>query len=78
KDRIKIKNEVRILTSSGRTSGLIIGLLPVFIILVLMLINPEYFHSFFDSQPGKLMMALSVVLEATGFAVINKIVNIKY
>ncbi|MDF3005680.1 MAG: type secretion system protein [Oscillospiraceae bacterium] len=78
KDRIKIKNEVRILTSSGRTSGLIIGLLPVFIILVLMLINPEYFNSFFDSQLGKFMMVLSVVLEATGFAIINKIVNIKY
>ena len=78
KDRIKIKNEVRILTSSGRTSGLIIGLLPVFIILVLMLINPEYFRSFFDSQLGKYMMVLSVVLEVTGFAIINKIVNIKY
>lgn len=78
KDRIKIKNEVRILTSSGRTSGLIIGLLPVFIILVLMLINPEYFHSFFDSQIGKFMMVISVVLETTGFVIINKIVNIKY
>lgn len=78
KDRIKIKNEVRILTSSGRTSGLIIGLLPVFIILVLMLINPEYFRSFFDSQLGKFMIVLSVALEVTGFAIINKIVNIKY
>ena len=77
-DRIKIKAEVRVLTSSGRISGIIIGLLPVFIILVLMLINPGYFGNFFKNPIGKFMMSLSAVLEITGFTIINKIVNIKY
>lgn len=78
KDRIKIKAEVRVLTASGRTSGIIIGLLPVFIILVLMLLNPEYFQSFFKDQIGKMMLAVSIVLETIGFIIINKIVDIKY
>lgn len=78
RDRIKIKAEVRVMTSSGRTSGLIIGLLPVVIIIVLMLLNPNYFLNFFESQIGKYMIVLSIVLEGIGFFLINKIVNIKY
>ena len=66
------------LTSSGRASGLIIGLLPVFVILILMLVNPAYFWSFFESDIGKVMMIVSVILELTGFTIINKIINIKY
>lgn len=78
RDRIKIKAEVRVLTSSGRSSGMIIGLLPIIIILMLMVLNPQYFGSFFDSSIGKTMMIISAVLELTGFAIINKIVDIKY
>lgn len=78
KDRIKIKAEIRVLTSSGRMSGMIIGALPVFIILILMLINPLYFTSFVETSIGKAMLVVSMLLEITGFAVINKIVNLKY
>lgn len=77
-DRLKIKSEVRVLTTSGRFSGIIIGLLPVFIILILMVINPNYFKLFIGSDVGKLMLAVSVILEAAGFAAIRKIIDIKY
>lgn len=78
KDRIKIKADVRILTASGRISGLIIGLLPVVIVLIVMLFNPDYFGSFFDSGIGKVMIAVSVALEAAGFFVISRLVDIQY
>ncbi len=52
RDRLKIKSEVRILTTAGRTSGIIIGLLPIIIILVLMVINPDYFQSFVETVFG--------------------------
>lgn len=77
-DRLKIKSEVRVLTTSGRFSGIIIGLLPVFIILILMVLNPHYFNSFAESGIGKAMLAGSVILEAVGFLAIRKIVDIKY
>ncbi len=78
RDRLKIKSEVRVLTSSGRFSGIIIGLLPVFIILILMVINPDYFNTFAESNIGKIMLAGSVILETIGFLAIKKIVDIKY
>ncbi|MEL7655753.1 MAG: type II secretion system F family protein [Bacillota bacterium] len=78
KDRIRIKQEVRVLTSSGRISGLIIGLLPGFLLLVLMIINPDYISIFFNSKIGNIMLIVSVVLELIGFAVIRKIADIQY
>ena len=77
-DRLKIKSEVRVLTTSGRFSGLIIGLLPVLIILVLMVLNPNYFNTFAESNIGKAMLTVSALLEAVGFLSIRKIVDIKY
>lgn len=78
KDRIKIKNEIKVLTASGRTSGMIIGLLPLGLAGVLMLINPEYIASFFNSQMGAMMLVTGAVMESIGFLAIKKIVSIKY
>ncbi|MEL4106864.1 type II secretion system F family protein [Oscillospiraceae bacterium WX1] len=78
KDRIKIKDEVRVLTAQGRMSGLIIGLLPVFITLMLMLMNPGYIMAFFNSVLGQVMVGVGIFLEIIGFLSIRKIVDIKY
>lgn len=78
RDRIRIKQEVRVLTAQGRVSGIVIGLLPVFILLAVMVLNPEYFALLVTTKTGKIMLAGSVVMEAIGFSIINKIVDIEY
>jgi tight adherence protein B len=78
RDRIRIKQEVKVLTASGRMSSIIIGLLPVFLVLVLMLINPTYFGGFFQSTLGIILAVISVLMEIIGFAIIRKISDIKY
>ena len=78
KDRIRIKQEIRVLSAQGRMSGIVIGLLPVAIIVMLMIMNPVYFMSFFESFIGKFMLGVSALMEAIGFMVIRKIVNIKF
>ena len=77
RDRIKIKMEIKTLTAQGRISGLIIGLLPLVLVLALMVMSPSYFAGFFESDLGKILIVVSVVLEIIGFSIINKIVNIK-
>lgn len=78
KDRLKIKGDVRTLTASGRMSGSVIGLLPVFLTAVLMVLNPTYISSFFTTTLGILLLAIAVVMEAIGFLIVSKIVNIRY
>lgn len=78
RDRLKIKGEIRSITAQGRTSGMIIGALPILITVALMLINPDYMNSFFTTSPGRAMLAVSVVMEIIGFLGIKKVVTIKY
>ena len=77
-DRIRLREEVRAFSAQGRMSGLIIGLLPVVVLLVLMILNPTYLTDFVNHPLGKLLLAGSVILEVIGFILINRIVDIKY
>lgn len=78
RDRLKIKGEIRSITAQGRTSGLIIGALPAFIAVALMLINPSYMSTFFTTSAGRIMLIVCVVMEVFGFLAIRKVVTIKY
>jgi tight adherence protein B len=78
KERFKIKNEIKVLTATARTSGLVVGLMPVVIILVFMLFNPDYVTIFFESNLGIAMVIVAMVLELIGYLLIRKIVNIKF
>lgn len=78
RDRIKIKKDIRVISATGRTSGSIIGLLPIVIGGMLMLINPAYIMTFFETKMGITMLIVAGAMEVVGFIFINKIVNIKY
>jgi tight adherence protein B len=77
RDRIRIKNDIKTLTAQGRMSGMVIGLLPVFLVLTIMVMTPSYFEGFFETQMGKILLTVSIVLEIIGFSFIRKIINIK-
>lgn len=78
KDRVKIKRDIKTMTSSGRMSGIILGLLPIILALVLSIINPGYLGGFFTSDMGILMIAIAVIMEAIGFFIIWRMINIKF
>lgn len=78
RDRLQIKGEIRSITAQGRTSGMIIGALPAFIAVALMLINPGYMNAFFTTSGGRIMLIVSVVMEIIGFFGIRKVITIKY
>lgn len=78
KERLKLKGEIKVLTATGRTSGIVVGLLPVFLMAVLMVLNPDYVGMFFNSAIGRGLVALGIILEITGFLIVRKIVDIKF
>ena len=77
-DRIKIKQDIRTITSTGRISGMVIGFLPIGLGLILMLINPDYMSMFFTTIEGRYMLLAAAVLETIGYIVIRKVVSVKY
>ncbi|MDP4110076.1 MAG: type II secretion system F family protein [Bacillota bacterium] len=78
RERIKLKTSVKVLTASGRTSGMVIGLMPVIIFFLLMLLNPSYIMMFFKTRIGIMLLCVSGALETAGFLTVRKIVSIKY
>ncbi len=89
RERVRIKGEIRTLTTSGRTTGMVIGLLPVLLSLFLLLVNPAYMGQLFYGPPigasipvigipcGWPLIAAGLISMSIGIAVINRIVDIE-
>lgn len=76
RERIRIKGEIKTLTAQGRISGLIIGLLPVLLTVVIYFLNPAYIKPLFVSKTGLMMVSFAVLAQILGLGLINKIVKI--
>lgn len=76
RERIRIQGEIRVLTSQQMGTGIIIGLLPFAVGLLLYLINAEYILSLFKEPCGWAMVALVFILLGLGFYIIRRIVSI--
>ncbi|MGI6144468.1 MAG: secretion system protein [Clostridia bacterium] len=78
RDRIRIKGEIKALTAQGRLSGIVIGFIPLFLIGIMLLLNPEYLLPLFKSSLGLLMLSIGIIGEIIGVIIIKKIVSIDY
>jgi len=76
RERVRILQEIRTLTSQQRLTGYILAGMPFVVGAAVMLINPGFMGPMFTPQwiwlPG-----IAVVMVGMGFVVINKIVDIK-
>jgi tight adherence protein B len=77
RERVRIKGEIRTLTSQGRYTGYLITALPFVLGAVIYLINPGFMSPLFTDPCGWLMMGISLVLIVIGYVAINKIVSIE-
>ena len=77
RERIRIKGEIRVLTSQQMLSGYIVSFLPIGLGLLLYLMNPDYMGAMFQEPCGWAMIAVGVISMAVGFVIIRKIVNIE-
>ena len=66
RERVRIKGEVRVLTSQVRTSGSVLSLIPFGLTLVLWFLNPEYLMSITQGGPYITAGIICVVLGLIG------------
>ncbi len=76
RERQRILNQVRVETAETRLSGYIIGILPIFMLVVMMMISPGY-ASTLVTGAGQFVLVAAAIMEAMGFYVIHRIVNIE-
>jgi tight adherence protein B len=77
RERFELRRTVRTLTAQGRLSRWVVSLLPLFLLLVITLINPGYMHVMYSSLIGKIALVFSGVMVLSGSLVIKRIINIK-
>lgn len=79
RDRIRLKGEIRVLTSQGRITGWIISLLPIVLTIFLYVVSPSYMGGLIENRMcGWPMLGCGLGLIGTGAALIQKIVTIDY
>jgi tight adherence protein B len=88
RERLRIQGDVRVLTTQGKLSGLVVGLLPFAVVGILLLYAPDYFGSMFgppiwghvmgyNVPLGVVLLAAGVCLQIIGAYVIYKVISIK-
>jgi tight adherence protein B len=77
RNRGEVVREIATLTVEGRLSGAILGALPFFIALVMLIVNPTYLQPLFHQTIGLLMVSGAGVLMLVGFAWMRRIVRVE-
>lgn len=77
RDRSRIQRQVTTLTAQGRLSGMVIGLLPFVLGVLLYLIEPTYIGSLFEHTIGIIMVSAGLFSGIIGFIFIRKITTIE-
>jgi tight adherence protein B len=79
RERVRIKGEIRVLTSQVMYSGQFLALMPIFVIIILYLLNREYMMEFFNPANGicgYAILGLAGALIIAGYFVMRKIAAI--
>jgi tight adherence protein B len=77
RERVRIKGDIRALTSYGRGAGTMLSAIPVILSVIIYLINPEFISLLFVHPCGWIMLGVAVLGIVSGYLVIRKIVNIE-
>lgn len=76
RERMRIEGKISAMTAMGRLQGIVVGLMPVALLLALTALDPVMMKSFYTSPTGIALLAITFMLELTGYLIIRKIVNI--
>ncbi len=77
RERVKLRREIRVITSMQRMSGYILGGLPPTLALVIFVLNPGYMMEIFHWDIYLCIPIGAAIMMVLGFLVIRKLVDIK-
>ncbi len=78
RERFRVEQEVRTLTAEGRISGYVVGALPIGLMIIISLMQPEYLKPLVSTEPGIKLLKVAVGLQAAGFYFIGRACRINF
>jgi len=76
RERFRLEGKIRALTSQGKLQGIIVATLPLWVAAFLDWYRPDLLQPMFEHAYGYVLVAAIVLLEATGFVLIRRIVAV--
>lgn len=74
--RKQLRHKIHAMTSEGRATGWVLGLLPIFVFIVLYLMQPDYLEPLWTEQLGIMLLGIAGGLLATCYIVVKQMINI--
>jgi tight adherence protein B len=74
--RQRLRQQIKTLTAQARMSGLIVGALPFFLLVVFTIIRPEYSGLLFKDPSGNKILAAAIVMDLIALFIINRMVQV--
>lgn len=77
RERFRIFREVRVRTAQGRlTAGILIAM-PIFMLIVLSILNPAYTRVLFEDPKGPIVLTIAAIMQVVGSIIIWRIIQIE-
>jgi tight adherence protein B len=80
RERVRIKGEIRVLTSQVMYSGRFLAMMPIFIGLSLWVLNRPYMMEFFNPETrivGLILLSIAILMIVSGYFVMTRIATIE-
>ncbi len=76
-ERRRLQEDLRVETTQSRMSASLIGVLPVIVLGAISVVDPTFIAPLLSTPGGLVMLALAAALEAAGFFLISRILDIE-
>jgi len=80
RERVRIKGEIKVLTTQVLYSGRFLSIMPIIVILILYLLNREYLMAYVDPKSGicgYIALGISAILIVSGYFAMKKLSDIE-
>ncbi len=77
RERFKLQGKIKVLSAEGRLSAAILIGLPFVVLIVLLLLSPNYLTSLFSEPAGRWMLGAAAFMMVLGILVMRRMIQIK-
>jgi tight adherence protein B len=77
RERFRIMGDLKTLTTSSRMSAWLLCALPIFVALMVTVMNPDYMSVLWKDPRGHYLIAVALAMQVTGMLIVRKILKIK-
>lgn len=77
RERYRIEGRIDALTAQGKMQGILVSILPIFVGVMIYMIDPKMMEPMFNQTAGIVCLVIMVIMECLGYFFVRKVTNIE-